>query len=285
MKISSTGLQAFTQTAWTLNITQAAKDLGLTQSALSQRLALLESDLEVTLFIREPRGLQLTEAGQRLLRFATLNQKVEEELLFELKGHSQELAGTFRIGGYSSVLRSVLIPALMPFLRKHPKVQIDFQSYEIFELPEILKSARADLIVMDYSLQKKNILEEVIGHEEYVVIESAKHESPADLYLDHGPEDNATEAFFRGQAKAPAYYRRAFMGDVYGIIDGVEAGLGRAVMSRHLISDNSKIKQLKNFGIAKKSVTLHYFEQPYYSRLAQSIHDELKTKAGKFLDI
>src|SRR5437868_1982217 len=121
MKISSLGLQTFTQTSLTLNVTQAAKDLGLTQSALSQRLSLLEEDLEVTLFIREPRGLKLTEAGQKLLRFATMNQKIEEELLFDLKGHAQELAGTLRIGGYSSVLRSVLVPALVPFLRKNPK--------------------------------------------------------------------------------------------------------------------------------------------------------------------
>jgi DNA-binding transcriptional LysR family regulator len=227
MKISSNGLQAFIQTASTLNVTQAAKDLGLTQSALSQRLALLESDLEVTLFIREPRGLILTEAGQRLLRFASLNQKLEEEMLFELKGHSQELAGTLRFGGYSSVLRSVIIPSLAPFLRKNPKVHIDFQSYEMFELPEVLKTARAELVVLDYALSKKGIVEEGLGKEEFIVIESSKLESPNDIYMDHGPEDNATEEFFKHQPKAPAFYRRSFMGDVYGIIDGVEQGLGR----------------------------------------------------------
>ncbi|MBS1972134.1 MAG: LysR family transcriptional regulator [Bdellovibrionales bacterium] len=283
MKISSQGLQAFTQTALTLNITQAAADLGLTQSALSQRLAALEKDLEVTLFIREPRGLKLTEAGHKVLRFASLNQKVEEELLFELKGHAQELAGTFRFAGFSSVLRSVIIPALVPFLRKHPGVHIDFQSYEMFELPDVLKSAKADLAVMDYSLQKKNILEETLGHEEYVVIESAKQETPVDLYLDHGPEDNATESFFREQGKAPEFYRRSFMGDVYGIIDGVEAGLGRAVMSKHLIVNNSKVKLIKGYGAYKRPVVLHYFEQPYYSRLHKSILKELQDKAPKFL--
>jgi DNA-binding transcriptional LysR family regulator len=283
MKISSQGLLAFTQTAKTLNITQAAADLGLTQSALSQRLSALEKDLEVTLFIREPRGLKLTEAGHKVLRFAILNQKVEEELLFELKGRAQELAGTFRFAGFSSVLRSVIIPALVPFLRKHPGVHIDFQSYEMHELPDVLKSAKADLIVMDYSLQKKNILEETLGHEEYVVIEGAKHDAPVDLYLDHGPEDNATESFFRDQVKAPKVYRRSFMGDVYGIIDGVEAGLGRAVMSKHLIVNNPKVKQIKGYGAYKRPVVLHYFEQPYYSRLHKSILSELQEKAPKFL--
>lgn len=284
MKISNLGLQAFTQTARTLNVTQAAKDLGLTQSALSQRISLLESDLETTLFIREPRGLKLTEAGQRLLRFASLNQKIEEELLWELKGHQQELAGTLRLAAYSSVLRSVLIPALAPFLRKNPKVHIDFQSYEMFELPEALKTARAELIVMDYALGKQNILEEVLGSEEFVVIESRKFDSPEDLYLDHGPEDNATGEFFRAQKnRSQSFYRRSFMGDVYGIIDGVEMGLGRAVMSRHLVSDNAQVSLVKGYSPYKRHVTLHYFEQPFYSRLMSRVIEELKSKAPELL--
>lgn len=283
MKISNLGLQAFAQTARTLNVTQAAKDLGLTQSALSQRLALLEEDLEVTLFIREPRGLKLTEAGHKLLRFATLNQKSEEELLFELKGHSQELAGTLGLGAYSSVLRSVIIPALAGFLRKNPKVHVDFQSYEMFELPEVLKTARAELVVMDYALGKKGLVEAFLGHEEFVVIESRKYEAPQDLYLDHGPEDNATEEFFRAQARRPEVYRRSFMGDVYGIIEGVELGLGRAVMSKHLIADHRQIKLVKGYSAYKRAVTLHYFEQPFYSRLMLKVIEEIKAKAPEFL--
>jgi LysR family transcriptional regulator (chromosome initiation inhibitor) len=280
MKISSLGLQAFSQTALKLNVTQAAKDLGLTQSALSQRIALLEADLELTLFIREPRGLKLTEAGQKLLRFASLQRKIEEEVLLELKGSRQELAGHLSLAGYSSILRSVIIPALAPFLRKHPKVQIDFQSYEMFELPEALKTARADLIVMDYALHKKGIAEKTLGQEEFVVIESSKFEGAEDIYLDHGPEDNATEEFFRSQSKAPIFYRRSFMGDVYGIIDGVEKGLGRAVMSRHLIEDNSKIRLVRGFKEYKRPVTLHYFEQPFYPRLMKTVIEELSAKAS-----
>lgn len=275
MKISSLGLQAFLQTSQDLNVTQAAQNLGLTQSALSQRLALLEEDLEVTLFIREPRGLKLTEAGHRLLQFASMNQKFEEELLFEFKGKSQELAGTLRIASYSSVLRSMIVPKLAPLLRKNPHVRIEFQSYEMHELPDVLRTGRADMIVMDYSLGRNKIVERKWAEEEFVVIESKNFESPHDLYLDHGPADNATEEFFRGQAKAPPFYRRSFMGDVYGIIDAVEMGLGRAVMSRHLIADNKRIRQVKGFSAYKRPVTLHYFEQAFYPKLMSRVLAEL----------
>jgi DNA-binding transcriptional LysR family regulator len=266
-----------------LNVTLAASNLGLTQSALSQRIAQLEDALEVSLFIREPRGLKLTEAGEKLLRYSSLHQSMENELLQEFVSTQTELAGTFRLAAYSSVLRSAIIPALAEFLRKHRQVQIQFQSYEMAELPQAMTTVKADAIIMDYRLGKKGVHEVVLGQEEYVVIESEKYETPADLYLDNAPEDHATEKFFASQSKGPRNLRRTFMGDVYGIIEGVETGLGRAVMSKHLILKNRHIKVLSGFNKYKMPVTLHYFEQPYYSKLAQAIFKELEQKVGAFL--
>jgi hypothetical protein len=54
-------------------------------------------------------------------------------------------------------------------------------------------------------------------------------------------------------------------------------------MSKHLIVDNSKIKQVKGFAPYKREVTLHYYEQPFYSRLMKKVLEELKEKAPKFL--
>lgn len=282
MKISNLGLQAFTQTALRLNFTQAADDLGLTQSALSQRIALLEKELEVILFIREPRNLKLTPAGERLLRFASLNASLEAELLLEFQGQKSELAGEIRLAAYSSILRSIVIPALAPFLRKHPRIHIDFQTYEMFELPHILQTQRADLVIMDYRWGKRGISELELGTEEFVAIESSKWDAPHDLYLDHGPLDNATEEFFKNQSRQPKTIRRSFMGDVYGIIDGVELGLGRAIMSRHLIENNRHIRIIPGYKKYSRPVTVHYFEQPYHSILMGKVIAELKEQTAKF---
>src|SRR6516225_5816670 len=50
--------------------TAAAADLGITQAAVSQRIALLERELRVSLFNRRAGKISLTEAGQRLYRYA-----------------------------------------------------------------------------------------------------------------------------------------------------------------------------------------------------------------------
>lgn len=279
MKISSLGLSAFLQTAQSLNITSAAKELGLTQSALSQRISLLESDLEVALFIREPRGLRLTEAGEKLLKFASVQAQLENELLLDIKGTQEEIAGHFRLAAYSSVLRSIIIPSLAGFIRKNPGISLDFQSYEMHELPGVLQSVGADLIVMDYQKNQAGVKELILGYEEFVVIESAKHQTAKDIYLDHGPQDNATEVFFKAQPRSPKNFRRLFMGDVYGIIDAVELGLGRAVMSQHLVAHNKHIRILTGYQKYRRPVTVHYRDQPYYSRLHNLILSELKKQA------
>lgn len=276
MNISHLGLSAFSECAKTLNVTEAARQLGITQSALSQRLAQLEDDLETTLFFRDTKGLVLTESGERLLRFAETNLGLEEELLRDLKGTKGELAGNIRIAGFSSIMRSLIIPTLTPMLRKHPLVNLSFQSYEVAELPSVLSSSRADFIILDHEMNKKGIQQEFLAYEDYVVIESARYKSPADVFLDHGPQDEATEAFFSGQErKLP--YRRSFMGDIYGIILGVEEGIGRAVMSRHLIENNKRVKILKGFRPYRRPVTLHYYERAYYPEIFQAVRDQLIT--------
>ncbi|MFZ4714476.1 MAG: LysR family transcriptional regulator [Bacteriovoracaceae bacterium] len=286
MKISHLGLQAFYQTATTLNITLAAKQLGLTQSALSQRISALESELEVTLFLREPKGLLLTEVGERLLRFSQMNQKVEEELLLELQGSKTELAGTIRIAAYSSILRSVILPTMSEFLLKYPNIQVHFQAYETGELENVLKRASADIIIMDYEWDKKGIAKKLLGFEEYVVIAGTKiptgSKSRDDTYLDHDAGDMTTENFFKANTNAPKKWKRSFMGDVYGIIDGVESGLGRAVMSKHLINENKKIKIVKSMKSIKRPVCMYYYEQPYYSRLMKEVIQVLENEITPF---
>lgn len=271
MKLASHQLDAFFETARLQSFSRAAEALAVTQSALSQRISNLEKDLEVSLFVRDPSGPVLTTAGEALLRHCQVARSLEDEVLGQLKSSQGQLRGSVRMAGFSSVLRSMVIPALAPFLRSHPLVHCEFSSHEVVDLPDLLRCGEADFVILDYHLQKKGVAEHLLGHEEYVVIESTKFEAPEDLYLDHGPHDNATESYFQAQANAPKTWRRSFMGDVYGIINGVELGLGRAVMSRHLIEGNNKVRILKGFKKYQRPITLNYFEQPYYSKLHQEI--------------
>ncbi len=285
MSLSSLQLDAFVAVAKLLNFSKAAESLFITQSALSQRIKNLEQTIGANLFIREPGRVRITEMGERLLRYCSVKDSMEQELLFNLLPSSAgQLGGITRIGAFSSILRSVIIPAMSSLLRKNPKIQCDFIHEETQGLPELLERSECDFILLDYSLESPGIEKVILGYEEYIVIESGKYVSPENVYLDNAPDDPATQDFFNNQEGTPDEYSRRFMGETYGIISGVEEGLGRSVMPVHLLTDRPQLKKVEGFLLYKKPVTLHFHKQAYYSDLHQAIVRELKENCSKYLN-
>lgn len=284
MGLSSLHLDAFFAAAQSLNFSQAAKELHITQSALSQRVKALEEELHLTLFVRLPRGVQLTEAGERLLRYCQARHSLERELLEQLTGDGRTgLGGMLRIGGYSSVVRSVLMPALAPLLRANPRVQSHFQNAEMRELPELLITGSVDFIVTDSEVHRADLETVVLGEEECVLCDSVEFPLSAEIYLDHDPGDPVTQKFFNRQKSAPSEYRRAFMDEVYAIIDGVALGVGKAVLSRHLIRDDPRIRVLDGYEPMRVPMLLHYHKQPFYTELHEQTIATLTERCPKLL--
>lgn len=121
-------LQAFVTVARLRSFTKAAAHLGVTQSALSHTVRVLEQRLGIRLLTRTTRSVSPTEAGERLLGTigAHLDDiKAELESIGELRDNP---AGTVRITTGEDALTSILWPKLLPLLRKHPDIHIEFDA-------------------------------------------------------------------------------------------------------------------------------------------------------------
>lgn len=81
-------LQSFAMVAETGSLSAAAQRLGLSQPTLGRHLKALEEDLGVTLFIRQPRGLMLTNAGLQLMPAAQAMQVAAGRLALSAAGES-----------------------------------------------------------------------------------------------------------------------------------------------------------------------------------------------------
>lgn len=274
MKISHLGLSAFYQVALSLNMSQAARLLGVTQSALSQRVATLEDDLETTLFIREGKALKLTDSGYELFVYCQQHKALEDDFLSRFKSDNEPLSGVIRIASYSSVMRSLILPKLAPFLRQYPGLRVELSTYQTHELFSVLKSNKADLIINDTELGVTGLEEIILAQEEYVLIESNKFESRNHIFLDHESNDRMTEQFLQQQKQTLLPYERCYLGEVYSILDGVELGLGRAVMSKHLI-DQRKVRIAKEYKSVFRPIILQYFQRPFYPKIIQEVIAEL----------
>lgn len=119
-------LVAFVTVAREGSFTRAGAVLGVSQSALSQAIKALEERLEIRLLTRSTRSVSPTPAGERLLRaIGNRFDEIEAELdaLTELR---DKPAGSVRITSGDHVLRTVLMPKLLPVMQRYPDIHIEF---------------------------------------------------------------------------------------------------------------------------------------------------------------
>ncbi|MFZ6873566.1 LysR substrate-binding domain-containing protein [Undibacterium sp. Di27W] len=105
----------------------ASRALDLATSVLSAAVSQLEIELGVRLLHRTTRRLSLTEVGQEYYQQCQsmlAAAEAAQELIAESSG---EIAGRLRISAASDVAESIILPALQPLTRTHPKLVLDIQ--------------------------------------------------------------------------------------------------------------------------------------------------------------
>lgn len=248
MKLSSLQLEAFAETAKVLGFSKAAHNLCITQSALSQRIQKLEERLEAPLFLRGTKGIRLTTLGEQLLKYCINQSALEEEFLKHAPATQQHnLVGSIRIAGFSTVMESLIVPALATLVREHPLLSVELHSLEIRELLPALESGLVDLIITNEEIHKSSINSRLIGQETNVLIQSATLPTSPDTFLDHDKEDTITMRFWKKQSQSPESWRTFYLDDIHMIINGVKQGLGRAIVPVHLIKDDTEITVSNEF--------------------------------------
>ncbi|HQQ70618.1 MAG TPA: LysR family transcriptional regulator [Alicycliphilus sp.] len=119
-------LRAFVAVARESSFTRAAAQLGLSRSALSHAMTALEARLGVQLLTRTTRSVSTTEAGTRLLNaLSPMFSELDAELA-SLRSLQSKPVGTVRITAHDHAISSVLWPRLLPLLREHPGIQVEF---------------------------------------------------------------------------------------------------------------------------------------------------------------
>lgn len=284
MALSATQLEAFYTLSQVLNFTKAAAKLNITQSALSQRVQNLETELETTLFIRDRAGLKLTETARDLLRFCQMKNALEDEFLSQIRSHNpKELAGLVRIGGFSSITDSILVPLLASFLKKHRSVQLNLHTKELDDLVTLLKRGEIDFMILDDRLQKEELERISLGNEQNVLVESKDYDGP-DVFLDHDENDLTTINYLKKFKLPTKNIKRLYLDDIHGIIVGVRQSLGRAIVPLHLVQEEKSLRVLNPKDVLEVPVYLYYYTQPYYSNLHQALVTDITLKFKEYLN-
>ena len=136
------------------NITRAAAALGSNQPNVTRVMKLLESQLGCRLFIREARGIRLTEEGERLYSHVEIAYRHLMNAQEEIGGSAILGGGSVEIGTTETALHLFLLDALHDFRQQYPEVKIKIHNHTTPETIRQLTGGRVDfaVITMPYEL-------------------------------------------------------------------------------------------------------------------------------------
>ncbi len=130
------------------NITKAAVALGSNQPNVTRVMKLLETQLNCRLFIREARGVSLTEEGERLYSHVEIAHRHLLDAQEEIGRQDSLNGGTVEIGATETAIHLFLLDALRGFRTKYPEVKIKIHNHTTPETMRQLLSGKLDFAVV-----------------------------------------------------------------------------------------------------------------------------------------
>jgi DNA-binding transcriptional LysR family regulator len=168
-------LATFAKAAERGSFTDAAVELGVTQAAVSQRIAALEGELRVSLFDRRGGRIALTEAGERLYELARRILDLHELARENLGGFQPNIAGDLPIAA-SSVPAECYLPALLSsFRERFPQVHVRASVGDSSSVMKEVSRGLASLGLVGQKAEKPSLESEPIGTDTLALVLSPAH--------------------------------------------------------------------------------------------------------------
>lgn len=131
------------------NISKTAENLYISQSAITQSIQKLESQLGGNVFYRNKNGVELTEEGKNLYEYIkdSIETMNNAENIFSKYITLEK--GKIRIGGGNSLINSLILTPMLNFIKKYPNVDISINSGITESLIQKLTNGELDLVVLN----------------------------------------------------------------------------------------------------------------------------------------
>jgi DNA-binding transcriptional LysR family regulator len=285
-------LRVFESVFRTSSMTEAARELHLTQSGVSQHMTSLEEVLGVKLFDRVKQRLVPTEVGQILYKQSNTTLNDLESVIWQLKGQERAFVGTVNIGMPIEFGNNVVMPIIAGFSRKHPLVTFKFNLGYASTMNELLLKGELDFAIIDEFRMDRNVTTEKVFDEivELCVLEdlikqngppknSLKYYESLD-YVEYQEGEPLLRMWFHhhlGKARADLKVK-AYIMDVQGIARLIVNGVGAGILPSYLIDrlqqSGNKVYVLKGSGRPlKNSIGIAKLSQRTLSRSAEAAYE------------
>lgn len=261
----------------------AAKELGITTSAVSQQIRSLELDLGVALLHRSTRKLSLSEAGESLYTAALQMIKAVEQGRDSVSQLKDEIAGSLRIATSPEIAREYLISALSTWLDEHENLSLNLIARgEDLDMIE----DRIDLAVVleenPQGVTLTKVKQLLLASPSYLDVHDAIG-APKDLsshvFITHGDKQNENLEFQKGEDKFSIRVSSRLMSNNQAIaLDLAAAGYG--------IVKSSELNAKALIESGKLVPVLADYQLPTLTLGASTVaKEQMPTKAKKCLEM
>lgn len=246
-------LKSFIRTAETLNFSEAARQLSISQSTLSQQIKALEEELDTTLFIRDTHSVLLSESGEAMLPLARQTINDAESCYTQIKDLKALASGRIDIGITWS-FETIIKETVMEFLEKYPAIKVNVFIRTKDELMEMLKKRELDFILsFEPGMHCENIESCHLFDDRIMVIASKDHPvaelksislSEALRYRTVMPSRNLIARHMLERFADTVYQDKNVVleiGSVNTVLDMVEKGNMISILSNLSILDREKL--------------------------------------------
>jgi len=150
------------------NFTKAAEKCFVTQPTLSMQIQKLEDELDIQIFDRTKKPIELTEVGKKIVNQAKniVNESDRiQDIVDQQKGF---IGGDFRLGIIPTVMPTLLPMFLKSFVKKYPKVKLKIEELTTEEIIYRINEGHLDAAIAATPLESQNIKERVLYFEPFV---------------------------------------------------------------------------------------------------------------------
>lgn len=167
-------LRYFVVVAEELNLTRAAEKLFIAQPPLTRAIKQLEEELQVQLFLRKPRGLELTSGGEYFLEQARQVLHKVEATIEDTRRIAQHRKTVFSIGFVPSVFYGQL-PLMVRRLRRNKNLEIILHELKTREQVDALKNGKIDIGFGRVRIEDPDVEQELLFDEPLIAALPAGH--------------------------------------------------------------------------------------------------------------
>jgi LysR family transcriptional regulator, chromosome initiation inhibitor len=253
MSLSNLGLDAFEVTAQEGTLVKASKILGVTQTALTQRVKLLEEQVGRPLFIRSRKGMELTSEGQLLFSYCISRKRLEHMTLTQMSGAGLHQPYRLRISGPTLQTQKRLFQTVRLLKKKHPELYVSFDCDDSGNLLDKLKNNQSDVILTSLP-EAQAFPHKKLSPSSFILVGTAKwnKRSIEDIIsnessIDFNQHDQYTLNFLNKFKLRPGHLKeRHFINNTLQMLDLIELGLGYAVFDQSHVEKSIQDKRLVN---------------------------------------